>query len=374
MSSLARSQVKPCWVVKVGSALLTTDTTKLDTKRINDWARQIHQLRESGLRVVVVSSGAIAFGMKKLNWPERPNALHEQQAAAAVGQTGLAEAWAAAFEKWQITTAQVLLTANDLDDRTRYLNARSTLRTLLDMSVVPVVNENDTVAMEEIRFGDNDSLAALVTNLVEAKKLIILTDQTGLFDADPRQHSDPNLVREAMAGDPDLYAMAGTSSGKLGRGGMQTKLRAATLAARSGAETNIASGKLEDVLLQIEQGDNPGTRLNAAQGRLVSRKQWLAGRSNARGKLFLDAGAAKVLTESGRSLLPVGVRSIEGQFERGDVVACIDPDGVEIARGLVNYRADEAQQIVGLSSDAIEATLGYVDEPELVHRDNLVLN
>lgn len=373
MVDAKHSQVQPGWVIKVGSALLTDGSTGLDTDRIHDWARQVQTLRDSGLRIVIVSSGAIAFGMRKLGWKQRPSAVHEQQAAAAVGQTGLAEAWAAAFDVAGTTTAQVLLTAGDLEDRTRYLNARSTLRTLLEMGVVPIVNENDTVAIEEIRFGDNDSLAALVTNLVEAQKLIILTDQPGLYDADPRQHANPSLVTEAVAGDPALDAMAGPE-GRLGRGGMRTKLRAATLAARSGAETTIAAGSSPDVLLKVLNNENPGTRLSAPRGRLASRKQWLAGRMNARGTLRLDAGAVRVLREAGRSLLPVGVVAVEGQFERGDVVACVGPDGVEVARGLVNYRADEARQIAGLASDAIESRLGYIDEPELVHRDNLVLN
>jgi len=372
MADSGRSRVKACWVVKVGSALLTAESSGLNVARMRDWARQIASLRDDGLRVVIVSSGAIAAGITKLGWAERPRALHDQQAAAAVGQSGLAEAWAVAFEPSKTTTAQVLLTAVDLDDRTRYLNARSTLRTLLDLSVVPVVNENDTVAIDEIRFGDNDSLAAMVANLVEAQKLIILTDQSGLFEADPRENPDSQLIVEASAGDPTLEAVAGPG-GKLGRGGMATKVQAAAMAARSGAETIIASGRLDDVLLQIRRGENPGTRLAASEGRLDSRKQWLAGRLTARGTLHLDAGAVRVLRDAGRSLLPVGVVSVVGQFQRGDVVTCVGPDGDEVARGLVNYRAEEARQIAGLSSDAIEAKLGYVDEPEIVHRDNLVL-
>jgi len=313
MADAPRSRVEACWVVKIGSALLTADSVGLNSTRIQDWATQIASLREDGLRVVIVSSGAIAAGMLKLGWTERPHALHEQQAAAAVGQSGLAEAWAVAFEPSRTTTAQVLLTAADLDDRTRYLNARSTLRTLLDLQVVPVVNENDTVVIDEIRFGDNDSLAALVANLVEAQKLVILTDQAGLYDADPRSNPNSSLITDANAGDVALEAMAGPG-GRLGRGGMTTKVQAAALAARSGAETIIASGRLEDVLLRIRRGDNPGTRLAAREGRLDSRKQWLAGRLRARGTLHLDAGAVRVLRDSGRSLLPVGVVSVETEW------------------------------------------------------------
>ena len=372
MSSRERSRVAPYWVIKVGSALLTNNSAGLDAERIRDWTNQIARLRASGRRVVIVSSGAIACGMLKLGWSRRPNALHEQQAAAAVGQSGLAEVWSQAFGD-AITTAQVLLTAGDLDDRTRYLNARSTLRTLLALDIVPIVNENDTVAIEEIQFGDNDTLAALVTNLVEAEKLIILTDQDGLYDADPRRESSANLVTDGVAGDERLDKMAGPSVG-IGRGGMTTKLRAASLAARSGAETIIAGGRVPDVLLKIADGNNPGTRLRAPQGRLVSRKQWLAGRLRASGILHIDAGAERVLREAGRSLLPVGVVSVEGNFERGDVVSCCGPDGTEVARGLVNYRSDEARKIAGLASDAIADCLGYIDEPELVHRDNLVVS
>jgi glutamate 5-kinase len=359
-------------VVKIGSALLTADGLGLDARGIAAWVEQIAQLRTRGLEVVLVSSGAVAAGMQRLGFTLRPHALHELQALAAVGQMGLVQHYESLFQQHGIQTAQVLLTHEDLANRERYLNARSTLRTLLGLGVVPVVNENDTVATEEIRLGDNDTLAALVTNLVEAELLVILTDQAGLYDKDPRKHADAVLVRQGEAGDPQLLEMAG-GSGSLGRGGMRTKLLAAAKAQRSGAATIIASGRETDVLVRLIAGEAIGTCLMPAAGRIAARKQWLAGQLQIRGRITLDDGAVRVLRESGRSLLPVGVKAVEGRFARGEVVACVDGAGREIARGLVNYSDDETLRIMGQPSDRIEAILGYVDEPELIHRDNMVL-
>lgn len=361
------------WVVKIGSALLTNDGRGLDRAAIKAWVRQLAQLRLQGLELILVSSGAVAEGLSRLGWSRRPHAIHELQAAAAVGQMGLVEAYESCFQSHGLHTAQVLLTHDDLADRSRYLNARSTLRTLLRLGVIPVVNENDTVATEEIRFGDNDTLAALVANLVEADLMVILTDQAGLYDCDPRCNADAHLVSEGRAGDPALEAMAGATGGALGRGGMYTKVRAAARASRSGTATIIASGRETDVLSRIARGESLGTVLRASQEPLAARKQWLAGQLKIRGRLRLDAGAVRVLCESGRSLLPVGVTAVEGDFERGELVACLGPDGVEVARGLVNYSAEEARRIMGQPSDRIEQVLGYVDEPELIHRDDFVL-
>ncbi len=359
-------------VVKIGSALLTRDGQGLNDDGIRDWAAQLAQFRARGVETVLVTSGAVAAGMQRLGRRERPHALHELQAMAAVGQMNLVQVYESAFQRHGLHTAQVLLTHDDLADRQRYLNSRSTLRTLLSLGVVPVVNENDTVATEEIRFGDNDTLAALVANLVEADLLLILTDQKGLYDCDPRQDPDAKLVSEGIAGDKKLLSMAG-GSGALGRGGMRTKLLAAEKAARSGASTVIVSGREENVIVRVLSGEPLGTCLEAAQGRVAARKQWLAGQAHAAGRLRLDAGAVRVIRESGKSLLPVGVKAVEGSFTRGEVVACLDPEGREIARGLVNYSAEEAARIIGQASDRIESILGYVDEPELIHRDNLIV-
>jgi glutamate 5-kinase len=361
------------WVVKIGSALLTANGRGLDRAAIAGWVAQVAALRAKGLEVVLVSSGAVAEGMMRLGWAKRPKALFELQAAAAVGQMGLVQAYESCFQQHGIHTAQILLTHDDLSNRQRYLNARSTLRTLLDLGVVPVINENDTVVTDEIKFGDNDTLGALVANLVEADALVILTDQAGLFDKDPRAHADAKLVPEVAANEPTLDAMVGGAAGALGRGGMQTKLRAARLAARSGAATVIAYGRELDVLQRVVSGEPLGTLLTPGQVPQAARKQWLAGHLQLRGKLVIDDGAVKVLRESGRSLLPVGVVAVHGDFGRGEVVACVDGAGREVARGLVNYDAIDARRIMGRPSDQLEAALGYVDEPELIHRDNLVL-
>jgi glutamate 5-kinase len=360
-------------VVKIGSALLTDDGKGLDVSALGLWVDQIAGLIASGVEVVVVSSGSVAEGMSRLGWAVRPQHLHELQAAAAVGQMGLVQTWEAQFKRHDIHTAQILLTHDDLSDRKRYLNGRSTLRTLLDYGVVPIVNENDTVVTDEIRFGDNDTLGALVANLIEADGLIILTDQLGLFDKDPRKHADAVLVTQRRAEDRELDAMAGGSAGALGRGGMQTKLRAARLAARSGAFTVIVGGRIEQAITRLRQGEVIGTLLLPDQGRMAARKQWIASHLQTRGTLTLDDGAVNVLRQGGRSLLPVGVKAVAGQFRRGEMVSCVDPQGREVARGLVNYDADEARAIAGRSSDRIVEVLGYVSDEEIVHRDNLVI-
>jgi glutamate 5-kinase len=361
------------WVVKIGSAMVTRGGQGVDLEAIDRWAAQVQQLRASGKEVVIVTSGAVAEGMLRLGWKTRPTALHELQAAAAVGQMGLAQAYESVFQRHGVRTAQILLTHDDLSNRARYLNARSTLRTLLAHQVIPVVNENDTVATEEIRFGDNDTLAALVANLVEADVLVILTDQQGLYTADPRKHPEARLLHEVQASDPALAGMASAEGGALGRGGMATKVRAAQRAARSGAATLIAAGSEPEVLTRLAAGEVLGTVFLPDQAPLLARKQWLASQLHVAGRVHVDAGAVKVLREQGKSLLPVGVTAVEGAFHRGDLVAVIGPEGQEVARGLVNYGADEARRIQGQPSHALPALLGYEDEPELIHRDNLVL-
>ena len=360
------------WVVKIGSALITANGKGLDRDNLRHWVDQIADLIEAGNEVVVVSSGAVAEGMKRMIWTDRPTSLHGLQAAAAIGQMGLVQAWESCFKRRGLHTAQVLLTHDDLSDRKRYLNARGTLRALVGFGVVPVVNENDAVANEELRFGDNDTLAALVANLIEADLLVLLTDQQGLYDADPRSNPDASLVSHARAGDSALEGMAG-GGGRFGQGGMQTKLRAARLAARSGAATAIAYGGERDVLKRLKQGEEIGTLLTPSQQPDAARKRWLAGQLQAKGQLVLDPGAVRVLRESGRSLLAVGVREVQGNFQRGEMVVCVEEHGREFARGLVNYSAAEARRIKGRPSREIEGILGYIDEEELVHRDNLVL-
>lgn len=360
------------WVVKIGSALLTNDGEGLDSGAIGRWVDQLVQLRKQGMEIVLVSSGAVAEGMTRLGWSERPKELNRLQAAAAVGQTGLVQAYEDHFQRHDIHTAQILLTHDDLTNRNRYLNARASLRTLIQMGVVPVVNENDTVVTDEFRFGDNDTLAALVGNLIEADGVILLTDQQGLFTADPRSNPQAELISEVQAEDEAIVAMAG-GGGKLGRGGMATKVRAAKLAARSGAVTLIASGREADVLLRLKAGEAVGTLLIPEKSPMAARKQWIAGHLQARGTLVLDAGAVQALQSRGKSLLPAGVKGLSGQFTRGEMVLMVDESGQMVARGLVNYGADDAQRIMGKPSRMINELLGYVSEEELVHRDNLVL-
>jgi glutamate 5-kinase len=360
-------------VVKVGSSLVTNDGRGLDVAAIARWAAQIAALRKLGRRCVLVSSGAIAEGLQRLGWTRRPHALQELQAAAAVGQMGLAQAYETCFREHGLATAQVLLTHADMADRQRYLNARSTLMTLLELGVIPVINENDTVVTDEIKVGDNDTLAALVTSLVEADALVILTDQAGLYDADPRLAPGAKLIEEATAGEARLEAMAGGAGSPLARGGMITKVLAAKRAARSGAHTAIASGREPEVLVRLARGEHLGTLLLAQTTPLAARKQWLADHVSVGGTLALDVGAARALQHDGKSLLPVGVSAVHGEFERGAVVACLGPEGREIARGLVNYSSQETRRIMRRPSSEIESILGYVDGPELIHRNNLVL-
>jgi glutamate 5-kinase len=371
MKSIAANAAR--LVVKVGSSLVTNEGQGLDHAALARWAQQIAELTRRKKEVVLVSSGAVAEGMQRLGWKRRPNALYELQAAAAVGQMGLVEAYESCFRQHGLHTAQVLLTHEDLADRKRYLNARSTLRTLLDLGVIPVINENDTVATDEIRFGDNDTLAALVTNLIEADALVILTDQPGLYTKDPRRNEDAKLITEARAGDAQLEKMAGGIGSHLGSGGMLTKVLAAKRAARSGASTIIASGREPDVLVRLAEGEFIGTQLVAETMTLAARKQWMADHLQVRGKLRLDDGAVRALRSEGKSLLPIGVVDAAGEFERGEMVSCLDAHDYEIARGLVNYSSVETRKILKLPSHEIEARLGYIDEPELIHRDNLVL-
>ena len=360
------------WVVKIGSAMVTGNGAGLDLAAIDRWAEQIAALRAQGREVVIVTSGAVAEGMTRLGWTERPGSLPELQAAAAVGQMGLVQAYADVLRRYDIHTAQILLTHEDLADRQRYLNARSTLKTLLRLGVVPVVNENDTVATDEIRFGDNDTLAALVANLVEADVLVILTDQLGLFDSDPRKNPQARLLTEVTAGDPALEAMASPEGGKLGRGGMYTKVMAAKRAAQSGAATVVASGATPDVLRQLAAGTPAiGTVFAPGQTPLAARKQWLASHLRGRGTVVVDAGAAQALRQGGRSLLPIGVISVEGRFDRGEVVRVVDESGAELALGLSNYSSDAAVKLCRQPSSAITDLLGFAAEDELIHRDNL---
>ena len=360
-------------VVKVGSSLVTNGGQGLDLTALARWATEISALVRDGRQVILVSSGAVAEGMQRLGWKRRPKALHELQAAAAVGKMGLIQAYETCFRRHGLGTAQVLLTHEDLADRKRYLNARSTLRTLLELGVIPIINENDTVATDEIRFGDNDTLGSLVTNLVEADVLVILTDQPGLYSADPRSDPSATLIADARAGDPALEAMAGGAGSHIGSGGMLTKVLAARRASRSGAHTVIASGREPDVLTRLARGERVGSQLVAQTMTLAARKQWIADHLQVRGRLTLDAGAAKAVVADGKSLLPIGVYEIAGEFERGEVVSCADPAGREIARGLINYNATEARRILRTATSDIESRLGYIDEAELIHRDNLVL-
>ena len=360
-------------VVKIGSALLTDHDTGLATEQIGGWCAQISELLDAGVQVLLVSSGAVAEGVSRLGWKRRPTGIHEQQAAAAVGQMGLVQAYEQAFSAHSRHTAMVLLTHEDLADRQRYLNARATLTRLLELGVIPVINENDTVATDEIRFGDNDTLAALVANLLQADVLVILTDTNGLHEADPRQSPTAGLVSCADAADTDLDDMVGKGSGALGRGGMVTKLAAARIAARSGAHTVIANGQSEGVLRSVLGGSASGTLLVASMTPMDARKRWIAGQLKVKGEVELDVGAVAALQRRGVSLLPVGAIAVKGQFSRGDVVCCVASDGKAVAQGLVNYSSEETEKLLGASSEDIASRLGYSAEPELIHRDNLVV-
>ncbi len=359
-------------VVKIGSALITNDGTGIAQEHLADWARQIARLLQQGRQVCVVSSGAIASGMQRLGWRERPTELPLLQAAAAAGQAALVETYEQVFRPHGRHTAQILLTHEDLADRTRYLNARETLLTLLQLGLVPIVNENDTIVTDEIKFGDNDTLGALVANAIDADLLVILTDQEGLFTADPRRDPTATLVPEADAEDPRLAAMAGGAGTGIARGGMITKVRAAARASRGGTHTVIASGRRPEVLLALLRGEAIGTWLKARATPLSARKRWLADHLKTAGALWLDDGAVAAL-RAGKSLLPVGITQCDGDFRRGAVVSCLAPNGIEIARGISNYAAHEIRHILRSPSEAIEARLGYSEGPEVIHRDNLVV-
>ncbi len=360
------------WVIKIGSALITDNGCGLKHDNLDNWVNQISTLRERGIDIVIVSSGAVAEGLTRLNWKNRPNIIHKLQAAAAVGQMGLIQAYETCFQKYNKQTAQVLLTHDDISNRTRYLNARTSLNTLLQLGVVPIVNENDTVATDEIRFGDNDTLAGLVANLIDAELLVLLTDQNGLYTSDPRKDSSAELIEQAKADDESLEKYAGDSS-NYGRGGMLTKLKAASIASKSNTQTIIASGNESSILLKIANSEKVGTLLTTSKDTLQAKKQWLANQAYLKGRVTIDSGAVTAIIKSGKSLLPIGVKSITGEFKRGEIISCIDLDGKEIARGLSNYDSIQATSIMGKSSEEIGELLDCKDEDELIHRDNMIL-
>lgn len=370
--SSARSASPERWVIKIGSALITDGTEGLNKPRVADWCRQFAALINQNVELVLVSSGSIAEGLHRLGWPKRPTEIHHLQAAAAVGQMGLVQTYESELNEHGVRTAQILLTHEDLSNRTRYLNARNTLRALVGMKVLPVINENDTVTTEEIRFGDNDNLAALVANLLEADKLVILTDQQGLYDSDPRSNANATLLTHAHPEDPDLLSMAGPSGSSVGSGGMTTKILAAQRAARAGTQTIIASGREKNVLLRLHAGESIGTTLTPQQQKLEARKRWMANQLKVKGTLTVDDGAMQKLQEGTTSLLAIGIISVAGVFHRGQLVSCLTTEGAEIARGLVNYSAGEIQQIAGCHSSEIEQRLGFVREPEVINRDVMV--
>ncbi len=361
------------WVIKIGSALLTKDGKGLDYAAIKDWSEQIAGLRNKGIEIILVSSGSVAEGMSRMGWTKRPTELAELQAAAAIGQTGLIEAYENQFKKHNIQAAQILLTHDDISNRKRYLNARNTLRALLKFKALPIINENDTVALEEMRLGDNDTLAALAANLIEADLLVILTDQQGLFDKDPRHHDDAKLISEDSANNADLLKFVGAVSTSLGSGGMGTKLTAAKRAAHSGCATIIASGREDKVLQRLAQGEDIGTLLKPEKTQITARKQWIAGQVQVNGTLILDQGASQAIQSNGKSLLPIGIGTSEGKFDRGDVVDCKNSEGEIIARGVVNYSHIEVRQLYKTPSKQISNILGYAGEAEIIHRDNLVI-
>lgn len=360
------------WVVKIGSALLTDNGCGLKHDVLENWVSQIAELNKRGIEIVLVSSGAVAEGVSRLGWKRRPNVVHELQAAAAVGQMGLIHAYEVCFQKYDKHTAQILLTHDDVANRARYLNARTSMNTLLKLGVIPIVNENDTVATDEIRFGDNDTLAGLVANLIDAELLVLLTDQKGLYNADPRVDSNAKLIEQAEASDKSLESFAG-EGGSLGRGGMRTKLKAAVVAMKSGTQTVIASGSDESILLKIANGETVGTLLTTAEESLQAKKQWLANQAHLQGTVTLDDGAVTALKKNGKSLLPVGIKSVAGEFKRGEIVSCVDNGGNEIARGLTNYDSVQTKLIIGKSTKEIQELLGQIEEDELIHRDNLIL-
>ncbi len=361
------------WVVKIGSALLTQDGKGLDYPAIQAWAEQIVTLKQQGIEIILVSSGAVAEGMSRMGWKQRPKTLYELQAAASIGQMGLIQAYESNFSRHNYHSAQILLTHDDLENRRRYLNARNTLCTLLKLDTIPIVNENDSISYDEIQLGDNDTLGALVANLIDADLFIILTDQDGLFDQDPRSNPDAKLISEARANDESLLSFAGSAGTVQGTGGMLTKVTAAQRAAQSGCPTIIASGREPKVLERIHAKEPLGTLLLADTSRLAARKQWLAGQLKSRGNVYLDQGAVTALQQTGKSLLAVGVTKIEGDFQQGDMVSCLNASGRVIAKGLINYASNEAELIKGKSSHEFKQQLGFTDRPELIHRNNLVL-
>lgn len=372
---MQRSELKHTqrWVVKIGSALLTDDGKGLNKQALAQWVEQMVTLKRHGVEVVIVSSGSVAEGMKRLGWQARPKHLNELQAAASVGQMGLIQAYESKFMQFGIHTAQILMTHDDLSNRKRYLNVKNTVETLLEYGVVPIINENDTVVTDEIRFGDNDTLGALTANLIGADVLVIMTDQQGLYNDNPRTNPNAQLIEQAQVSRKDIEAMASPEGGALGKGGMYTKVMAAKRAARSGTATIIVAGREPNILPRLWAGENQGTLLVPDLEPLSARQQWLAGHLQAKGVLTLDQGAVQVLRDSGKSLLPIGVKSQTGSFQRGEMVVCVDESGHEVARGLVNYPAHESQKILGQPSHQIEAILGYIEDESLVHRDNLVL-
>jgi len=361
------------WVIKIGSAVLTADGKGLNKEALAQWIMQLKLLMDQGLEFVIVSSGAVAEGMVRLGRGGISGTVSESQVAAAIGQMGLMQAYESEFKKFNINTAQVLLSHNDILNRERYLNARNTINSLINLGVVAIINENDVVATEQIRFGDNDTLAAMVANLIDADLLVMLTDQDGFFDEDPRKNPQAKLISYANSDDKKLYKLAG-SSGLLGRGGMVTKLKAAKIASRSGADTIIVGGKIDQVLTRLSEGEVLGTLLVSSENTVTSRKQWLGSGLKIRGRLILDSGALSALKKNGKSLLPVGVTSVEGSFHKGDLVKCTDSQGIEIARGLVNYSSTETAKIIGKKSTSIVDILGYSESDVLIHRDNLSLN
>ncbi len=373
MSRIKYTQKAKRWVIKIGSALLTKDGKGLDYDAIESWAEEMVQLRQQGIEIILVSSGSVAEGMSRMGWTKRPTELAELQAAAAIGQTGLIEAYENQFKKHHIQAAQILLTHDDVSNRKRYLNARNTLRALLKFKALPIINENDSVALEEMRLGDNDTLAALVANITEAELLVILTDQQGLFDKDPRHNQDAKLITEEKAGNSKLQDYVGEIKTSLGSGGMSTKLTAAQRAARSGCATIIASGREENVLGRIAAGETIGTLLTPDDAQFSARKQWIAGQVQASGAVYLDAGASNAIQTKGTSLLPIGVERAEGHFRRGDVVDCKNHLNEIIARGLINYSDKEVSLLAQKPSNKIGEILGYTGESELIHRDNLVV-
>ncbi len=372
---MQRSELKNTkrWVIKIGSALLTNDGQGLNREALAGWVQQMVELKKQGVEVIIVSSGSVAEGMKRMGWSSRPKQLNELQAAASVGQMGLIQAYESKFSQYDIHTAQILMTHDDLSNRKRYLNVKEAIETLLEYGVVPIINENDAVVTDEIRFGDNDTLAALTANLMSADVLVILTDQQGLYDDNPRENPKAQLISEAQVSRKDIEAMASPEGGALGKGGMYTKVMAAKRAARSGTATLIASGRAEQILPKLFSGDQVGTLLVPDIEPLPARQQWLAGHLQIRGRLVLDQGAVKVLRNSGRSLLPIGVKQVIGDFQRGEMVVCEDESGNTVARGLINYSAEESAKIIGKASHQIEGILGFIQDESLVHRDNMVL-